>query len=60
VSGCLIAFWLPGTDSNRRPSGYKCPDISIRLGLSHHPSPTSGLRVSGASPDVSPGYEPKL
>jgi len=42
--------WLPGTDSNRRPSGYKCPGISTRLGLSHHPSPKLELRVSGASP----------
>jgi len=42
--------WLPGTDSNCRPSGYKCPDISTRLGLSHHPSQFLGLRVSGASP----------
>ena len=45
-----IEIWLPGTDSNRRPSGYKCPDISTRLGLSHHPSHIPGLRVSGASP----------
>jgi hypothetical protein len=42
--------WLPGTDSNCRPSGYKCPGISTRLGLSHHPSKIQGLRVSGASP----------
>jgi hypothetical protein len=61
VSGCLVDFWLPGTDSNRRPSGYKYPDISTRLGLSHHPSLTSGLRVSGASPaEPLAGYEPKL
>jgi hypothetical protein len=33
-----VGAWLPGTDSNCRPSGYKCPDISTRLGLSHHPS----------------------
>jgi hypothetical protein len=42
--------WLPGTDSNRRLSGYKCPGISTRLGLSHHPSLKPGVRVSGASP----------
>jgi|GEM_PF-6994989 len=46
----LLNLWLPGTDSNCRPSGYKCPDISTRLGLSHHPSQFLGLRVSGASP----------
>jgi hypothetical protein len=37
-------IWLPGRDSNPRPIGYKGPDISARLGLSHHP-PT---RMSGA------------
>lgn len=42
--------WLPGTDSNRRLSGYKGPDISTRLGLSHHPSQMFGVWVSGASP----------
>jgi hypothetical protein len=47
-----VGSWLPGTDSNRRLSGYKCPDISIRLGLSHHPSQIVGLRVSGASPGI--------
>jgi site-specific DNA recombinase len=55
TGGILTALgsWLPGTDSNCRPSGYKCPDISTRLGLSHHPSQFLGLRVSGASP---PGF----
>ena len=48
----LIYPWLPGTDSNRRPSGYKCPGISTRLGLSHHPSHMFGVWVSGASPGV--------
>ena len=33
-----VRSWLPGRDSNPRPIGYKCPDISARLGLSHHPS----------------------
>ena len=33
----LSGIWLPGRDSNPRPIGYKCPDISARLGLSHHP-----------------------
>jgi site-specific DNA recombinase len=33
----LSEIWLPGRDSNPRPIGYKCPDISARLGLSHHP-----------------------
>jgi site-specific DNA recombinase len=52
TDGVLTAggSWLPGTDSNCRPSGYKCPGISTRLGLSHHPSQIQGLRVSGASP----------
>jgi hypothetical protein len=40
TDGVLTAggSWLPGTDSNCRPSGYKSPGISTRLGLSHHPS----------------------
>ena len=50
----LKIYWLPGTDLNRRPSGYKCPDISTRLGLSHHPSRILGMRVSGASPPSLP------
>jgi len=36
--------WLPGRDSNPRPIGYKDSDISVRLGLSHHPP----KRMSGA------------
>jgi len=36
--------WLPGRDSNPRPIGYKCPDISARLGLYHHPL-ASGCRA---------------
>ena len=40
----LSEIWLPGRDSNPRPIGYKCPDISARLGLSHHPP----MRMSGA------------
>jgi hypothetical protein len=50
IDRALEFTWLPGTDSDRRPSGYKCPDISTRLGLSHHPSRILGARVSGASP----------
>ena len=54
-------IWLPGTDSNCRPSGYKCPDISTRLGLSHHPSLIL-VRAEGVGrfPRNSPEYEPKL
>jgi len=37
VKSGLSQIWLPGRDSNPRPIGYKCPDISARLGLSHHP-----------------------
>ncbi len=40
-------YWLPGQDSNLRPIGYERPDISIGLGLSHHPPDNQG-RVSGA------------
>jgi len=29
--------WLPGLDLNQQPCGYKCPFVSERLGLSHHP-----------------------
>ena len=32
-----VKRWLPGQDSNLRPIGYECPNISIGLGLSHHP-----------------------
>jgi hypothetical protein len=28
---------LPGQDSNLRPIGYTCPNVSARGGLSHHP-----------------------
>jgi hypothetical protein len=42
---CLI--WLPGRDSNPRPIGYKCPDISARLGLSHHPPEADVGRCGG-------------
>ena len=39
--------WLPGRDSNPRPIGYKCPDISARLGLSHHPPEADVGRCGG-------------
>jgi len=39
--------WLPGRDSNPRPIGYKCPDISARLGLSHHPPRADVGRCGG-------------
>jgi hypothetical protein len=44
AKGLSLISWLPGRDSNPRPIGYKCPDISARLGLSHHPP----KRMSGA------------
>lgn len=40
---CLV--WLPGSDSNQQPSGYKRPSIAAGLGLSHLPRK---LRESGA------------
>jgi len=36
--------WLPGEDSNLEPCGYKCPILSDRLGLSHHPEGCRALR----------------
>jgi len=39
--------WLPGRDSNPRPIGYKCSDISVRLGLSHHPPQADVGRCGG-------------
>ena len=46
VKNGLFENWLPGRDSNPRPIGYKCPDISARLGLSHHP-PDAGVGRCG-------------
>jgi hypothetical protein len=52
-----IKVWLLGQDSNLEPSGYKRPEISSGLGLSHRPFRRSGLRASGASPESDSGYE---
>jgi len=57
---CEPTNWLLGQDSNLQPSGYKCPRISPGLGLSHHPRQLPDGRVPGASPGLSPEYEPKL
>ncbi len=42
--------WLLGQDSNLQPSGYKRPEISLGLGLSHRPSRLRGDGAPGASP----------
>jgi len=47
VKSGLSEIWLPGRDSNPRPIGYKCPDISARLGLSHHPRQADVGRCRG-------------
>ncbi|HEY3475930.1 MAG TPA: hypothetical protein VGK56_15065, partial [Anaerolineales bacterium] len=51
--------WLPGQDSNLRPAGYKAPNLSTGLGLSHHPPEKQG-RVSGAIEAVLDGVPQPL